>query len=85
MFLDVQVAPHVRDVRTSSVACGVGNMFGNKGGVAISCTLAGAVCKGGRGIRPGTPMIFPANSYHTSHTPFSSFNLVTKHARLHIR
>jgi hypothetical protein len=38
----VQIAHHVRDIRTSSVACGVGNVVGNKGGVAVSCSVAGA-------------------------------------------
>ncbi len=34
-----QVAPRVKDVRTSSIACGVGNVLGNKGAVGVSLSV----------------------------------------------
>jgi hypothetical protein len=38
----LQIAPLIGDVRTSVVACGIGNVLGNKGGVAVSFRLGGA-------------------------------------------
>ncbi|KAG2484194.1 hypothetical protein HYH03_017006 [Edaphochlamys debaryana] len=42
LFAVKPLAPHITEVRTSSVATGVGNMLGNKGGVAVTFNLAGA-------------------------------------------
>ncbi|GFR45016.1 hypothetical protein Agub_g6327 [Astrephomene gubernaculifera] len=42
LFAVRPLAAHIREVRTSSVATGVGNVLGNKGGVAITFKLAGA-------------------------------------------
>lgn len=36
-----QLAPHISSVRTSSIACGVGNVLGNKGGAAVSMMIGG--------------------------------------------
>ncbi|KAF5832343.1 Endonuclease/exonuclease/phosphatase, partial [Dunaliella salina] len=41
VYASEQLAPHIYNIQTSKVACGVGNVLGNKGGVAVSCTIAG--------------------------------------------
>jgi len=41
VYASKQLAPHVYNIQSSKVACGVGNVLGNKGGVAVSCTIAG--------------------------------------------
>ncbi|GLI70778.1 hypothetical protein VaNZ11_015812 [Volvox africanus] len=42
LFAVRSVEPYITDVQTSSVATGVGNVLGNKGGVAVTFTLLGA-------------------------------------------
>ncbi len=42
VYADVLSLCHRVQVRTSSVATGVGNVLGNKGGVAVTFNLAGA-------------------------------------------
>ncbi|MEW5312132.1 MAG: hypothetical protein WDW38_003782 [Sanguina aurantia] len=41
VFARAEVAPYIGNLQQSSVPCGVGNVVGNKGGVAISMEVAG--------------------------------------------
>eukprot|EP00798_Chlamydomonas_sp_ICE-L_P003563 gene3563-13639_t len=41
LYVRHAIAPHISCIQTSTVTTGIGNMVGNKGGVAVSCVIAG--------------------------------------------